>query len=200
MPFLVLSGAGLSQVNGRYAHDGTFEGGKLKYKQLGGAAMIFFAHGRWNISAVNRTDLWIYEGQAGSSQMPPSEWVSVDGCQQVEPAPRLLLGTVYDLQGGDMVTLAKDDGDVDWSQCPHNSLRLRFRRFRIVTVERIQDDWFYPMESPRHVAKLAVLGTVAFMGKAHSISRGVLAFPLKAKSGCSSCEKHEGDVKLPCLS
>ncbi|CAK8996809.1 unnamed protein product [Durusdinium trenchii] len=174
-PFLVVSSAGCASVNGRYAHDGLGPAGKVKYKKVDGDPVIYFSRGQWRLNDEEGTDGWSYFCRAETDMPPLNDWESIS-VPRFPPAPCLSWGTARDLLEGDSVTIVKNDGDVDWSNCPEEDepiRRLRFSAPWVVQVSRLRDGaWFYPTIFESKIAPLTALGFVELRGKKHVISDG----------------------------
>ena len=182
LPFLVVRGAGDTEVNGRYAHVGVHNG-KPKYKKVDGEEIIYYEDHRWFLNLCDSTSGCIYKAER-DSEVPPSEWQLCMVC--TPPAPSLSFGSFVDLQVGDEVTFVHCSDDVDWSGCPEQARRLSFGRgLYTVSIDRIQGDWFYPRQYQTLVAPLAALGSVKLMGREHGIA-GAESLPSLAASSSAA--------------
>lgn len=176
-PFVVVRGAGHPPVNGRYANVG-FHEGKPKYKQVEGESIIFFEADLWRLNDEENTRQRKYDGPSSGAERngvtPPREWVAFNS--RYGSAPTLSFGSSRDLREGDVVTIVKDDTEVDWSGCPEDGedsegSRLSFRPPWTVTVQRIVSGaWFYPTLFPQLVAPLSAVGLVSLAGKMHRVA------------------------------
>eukprot|EP00438_Fugacium_kawagutii_P036813 Skav228613 [mRNA] locus=scaffold2037:63534:64055:+ [translate_table: standard] len=95
-PFLVVTGAGASDINGRYAVVGT-HGGAPKYKQLDGDSIMFYESGLWRLNVQDDTNRRAYDGPSARSPLPANQ--SWDP-RSYPPAPTVSLGNHKDLQRG----------------------------------------------------------------------------------------------------
>lgn len=166
-PFLLVAGAGLAAVNGRYACVGSF-GGEPKYKQLGGSSIIHYTCGRWQLSqhdsVVLRDD---YVGPVNRTPLPTSGWQAV--VPRNLPAPQVSLGTQQDLQTGDRVLMVK--ASFRGFDFPPGSEELIIGSSPVrCSIGRLQGDFFSTEIHPDKLVPLGALGSIEFNRCWHRIS------------------------------
>ena len=166
-PFLVVRGAGRSDLNGRYAKVGTHSDAP-KYRQLGGTAIIFYQSGMWRMNHEENTNQRRYDGPADRTVLPLDGWSDFTG--RYAPSPTVSFGSHSDLQAGDSVRLVKREDEVDWSHCPQSDRFTWVLPGTSRRIDRIEGEWFFNTDFPNKIVPLAALGEVAFNDEWHVIS------------------------------
>jgi len=177
-PFFVVRGAGLSSVNGRYAHVGS-HGGRPKYRKVDGEAILFFEAGVWRLNTEENTNQRCYDGVDRTAAFPPSDWETID--RDDHPAPTVSMGTWQDLQVGDKVTFKEGDGAADWSGSPtavpgepgRSPHSLSYSAGDSQCIREISGEFFFSQVWQRLYAPLDALGVVQLRGTDHCIKPAV---------------------------
>ena len=166
-PFLVVAGAGVAAVNGRYAYVGS-SGGAPKYKQLGGSSIIHYTSGGWQLSQHDSDISRDYDGPVNRTPLPTNNgWQAVVPTDR--PAPQVSLGTQQDLQTGDRVLIVK--ASFDGFDFPPGSQELIIGSSPVrCSIGRLQGDFFATEIHPNSLVPLGALGSIEFNRRWHRIS------------------------------